>query len=157
MSQGAWSRARGLPLATAPLVALVAFLAAMLLGAELGAREPGAPDDVTLTLDPARWFQERTPTPSVLRDPEGRWTIDDVRDPALAQRFTPEPGAGVLLDRDYAATWVRVDIASQEAIFRDWRLLVSNPHIDYVDLYLADAPADIPAAAPGDDAAPRGP
>ena len=85
MSQGAWSRARGLPLATAPLVALVAFLAAMLLGAELGAREPGAPDDVTLTLDPARWFQERTPTPSVLRDPEGRWTIDDVRDPALAQ------------------------------------------------------------------------
>jgi signal transduction histidine kinase/CheY-like chemotaxis protein/HPt (histidine-containing phosphotransfer) domain-containing protein len=73
----------------------------------------------------------------VLADPEGRFTFDDVRAPALAQRFEPhtEPSFGVsYTDVVY---WFRVGLPA-EAPAGDWLLEFGYPLLDYVDVWLPE-------------------
>ncbi len=146
MSQGPWKRARGLLTALALIIAFIAGLSrwspAAVASADGAQRALG---DDALALDPARWFQARRPQVRVLRDASGAWSLDDVRSPALSQQFAPAADErGVWADKEFAATWVRFEVASVEDEAREWRVLVSNPHIDYVDLFTAELPAGRP-------------
>ena len=146
MSHGPWKRARGSLTALALIVAFIAGLTRWSPVADARVTAAQAdPGGDALALDPARWFQARRPHAWVLRDPGGAWSLEDVRSPALSQQFTRVVNErGVWVDKDFSATWVRFDLESVEDEDREWRVLVSNPHIDYVDLFAVELRAGTP-------------
>jgi len=71
----------------------------------------------------------------VLTDAQGRWTLDDVRQAPLAQRF--EPSTQPVFNAGYTRVvhWFRVSLPA-EAPAGDWLLEIGYPLLDFVDVYL---------------------
>jgi two-component system, sensor histidine kinase LadS len=74
----------------------------------------------------------------VLRDPEGQWTLDDVRQPPLAQQF--EHGDDEVFNAGYTRVvhWLRVTVPA-EVPAGEWLFEIGYPLLDFVDLYVPQA------------------
>ena len=85
----------------------------------------------------------------VLPDPEGRWTLDDVRQEPLAGRFEPHDEPVFLAGYTRVPHWFRVTLPA-EAADGPWLLEVGYPLLDYVDLYLPQADGSYQPVQTGD-------
>lgn len=112
-----------------PIVVLL-----LLLG--LGGRTHAASEPVTLTAgaEPVALAGHI----ETLRDDSGELTLDDVRSPKFADRFTALDSAVANFGFTHAAYWYRVIVQnpSHSTLPADWVLEVSYPVLDYLDFHL---------------------
>ncbi len=89
--------------------------------------------------------QERYPLSrsfTVLEDPSGELTIDDVQRLAVQQRFgaVPQRGDGVNFGFTRSAIWLRIVLHAPLEIQPDWLLELAYPPLDSIELYAPDGP-----------------
>ncbi|MFA7292319.1 MAG: 7TM diverse intracellular signaling domain-containing protein [Rhodocyclaceae bacterium] len=76
----------------------------------------------------------------ILEDPDGRLSIDDVRQPEHATRFRAHPSSGELnLGYSASAWWLRVTLQPTLATSPDWLLEVGFPTLDNVAFFAPDS------------------
>ncbi|HJV73854.1 MAG TPA: 7TM diverse intracellular signaling domain-containing protein [Noviherbaspirillum sp.] len=92
----------------------------------------------TLLLQPGNDPLNLTPYWDVLEDPEQRWSIDDVRSPAFAQRFASSGHNADSMNFGLrsSAIWLRITLANQGYADQDRLLEIPFPLLQYVDLYV---------------------
>lgn len=71
----------------------------------------------------------------ILEDPEGRWSIEEVASPALADAFVTSRSAVPNYGASSSVLWVRLRLHDAGAQQRSWLLEVDWPVTDRVDLY----------------------
>ena len=69
----------------------------------------------------------------ILEDPTGQLTIDQVTSPELTARWAPSTNSIPNFGFTSSAFWMRLGLRNESAE-RDWRLLVNQNRLDYVNL-----------------------
>ncbi len=85
-----------------------------------------------------------------LEDPKGRLTIDDVISTEYEMRFVPGKTDVPTIGFTDSAYWVRVRFQNAGHIPTDWRLVLQQPYLDLVDLWLPDANGQFQVKQAGD-------
>ncbi len=73
-----------------------------------------------------------------LADPTGGLTIDDVASAKYERQFIPSEAEIPTIGFTDAAYWLRVRLRNESLTLKDWRLIVNQPYLDFIDLYLPD-------------------
>ncbi len=116
---------------------LAAVFGLLLLGANFVATAD-APEPVTLVA--GRASIPLAGHVAVLRDEEGKWTLDDVRSPALAAQFSISDSASFNYGLSPDVYWYRFALrnpAGANSHDSEWVLEQMFPVIDYLDFYIA--------------------
>ena len=112
---------------------LCSVLAALWLGAGAARAEPVQPQPQVVLHD-RQQVVDPWPAVSVLFDPTGRWTLDEVRQ-RLSQRGWPGVPASNFGERQ-GAVWLVIDLVLQPTARGPWLLDVGYPALDLVDLHV---------------------
>lgn len=96
--------------------------------------------------------QDKYPLGSLeyLEDPTGGLTIDDVTSTDYETRFILSETDIPRMGFTESAYWVRVHLRNEGHSQTDWRLVVQQPYLDAVDLYLPDTTGQIQVRQAGD-------
>lgn len=89
----------------------------------------------------------------LLEDPQSRYSLDDVRSPALAERFQGEraPASALALGFTRSAFWLRVALHNPGETPLRRMLVVDNPRVSQVDAFLPDGRDGYRAVLTGSD------
>lgn len=72
---------------------------------------------------------------AILEDPQKQWSIEDIRSPELTERFMLNQVDTPNFGYTHSAYWVRFQVHNQTSLSTQWRLVMSFPNMNYIELY----------------------
>nr|WP_158651753.1 diguanylate cyclase [Marinobacterium profundum] len=127
------------------LCSLVMLLLGAFPGVGLGA-ESGA----VLVLQPVMQAVQLAPYLSVLEDPDGRLTLEDVRSDPWNQQFAPLAVAKTAFGVSSSAWWVRLEVQNPGSEAVAWMQDIPHNTLDYIDSYEIRADGTVGRQLSGD-------
>ncbi|GAK58763.1 sensor histidine kinase [Candidatus Vecturithrix granuli] len=72
---------------------------------------------------------------AILEDPQKQFSIEDIRSPEFAGRFTISQADTPNFGYTHSAYWVRFQVNNRAPLSTQWRLVMSFPNMNHIELY----------------------
>ncbi len=79
----------------------------------------------------------------IVEDNEAQWKIEDIRSPEISSQFVRPQKDTLTFGLTTSAFWTRFTVQNHTVRSHDWLLELSNPRMQYIDLYAFDQSGDL--------------
>jgi diguanylate cyclase (GGDEF)-like protein len=127
---------------------LLSLVLSLLVASSSSLAQPTALDAAELQQQP----MQLTPYLGLLEDKQGQLSLADVLSAPVAQRFTPQGNVNsIALGFTHSAYWLRIPLRNSQSLALEPLLVLANPRIAHVELYVPTAQGQYDRIVTGSD------